>query len=65
MELPNSDTVRCPQGCFDRAVIIILSYTTFIASLPSVLLLRAVRLNLELAEVRRTHWVPLKLILEA
>lgn len=35
------------------------------ASLPSVLLLRAVQLNLELAEVRRAHWVPLQLILEA
>ena len=40
-------------------------YTTFIASLPSVLLLRAVWLNLEFAEVRRTHWVPLQLIPEA
>jgi hypothetical protein len=34
-------------------------------SVPSVLLLRAVRLNLELAEVRGTHWVPFQLILEA
>jgi hypothetical protein len=40
-------------------------YTTFTTALPSVLLLRAVRLNLELVEVRRTHWVPLQLILEA